>query len=203
MWHSRPPRDPSPFMANTILNFHFDFWHPSLSEKFVDNHNGRRIEVHLAVRADCERSGWGHCGEASYLINGNLEFLWFSISCEALCLKRTNLTTTTFLLNSTFDMLTLRGKRGPTWELTTYLKSIALRELYSIRSWVALSSKVCQWVRHPIHLSRSPLRSIYKGINALYWPSIINYQLLPLHSVLYWFTSQLHHLQTHSWANWI
>ena len=27
MWHSRPP----PFMANTILNFHFDYLHPSLS----------------------------------------------------------------------------------------------------------------------------------------------------------------------------
>ena len=30
MWHSRPPRDPPPFMANAILNFHFDFPHPSL-----------------------------------------------------------------------------------------------------------------------------------------------------------------------------
>ena len=26
MWHSRPP----PFMANAILNFHFDYWHTSL-----------------------------------------------------------------------------------------------------------------------------------------------------------------------------
>ena len=27
----RPPRDPfPPFMANTILNFHFDYWNPSL-----------------------------------------------------------------------------------------------------------------------------------------------------------------------------
>ena len=33
MWHSRPPRDPPPFMANAILNFHFDFLHPSLSSK--------------------------------------------------------------------------------------------------------------------------------------------------------------------------
>ena len=31
MWHSRPPRDPPPFMANAILNFHFDFLHPSLN----------------------------------------------------------------------------------------------------------------------------------------------------------------------------
>ena len=27
MWHSRPP---PPFMAKTILNFHFDYWNPSL-----------------------------------------------------------------------------------------------------------------------------------------------------------------------------
>ena len=32
MWHSRPPRDPPPFMAKTILNFHFDYWNPSLIE---------------------------------------------------------------------------------------------------------------------------------------------------------------------------
>ena len=32
MWHSRPPRDPAPhFMANAILNFHFDYLNPSLS----------------------------------------------------------------------------------------------------------------------------------------------------------------------------
>ena len=32
MWHSRPPRDPPPlsFMANIILNFHFDYRHTSL-----------------------------------------------------------------------------------------------------------------------------------------------------------------------------
>ena len=34
MWHSKPPRDPTPppFMANAILNFHFDFLTPSLSQ---------------------------------------------------------------------------------------------------------------------------------------------------------------------------
>ena len=56
--------------------------------------------------------------------------------------------------------------------------------LYFIRSWAALSF-ICEWVsqsvRHPWHLTRSPLFAIYKGINALYWPSIINYQLLPTH----------------------
>ena len=46
------------------------------------------------------------------------------------------------------------------------------------------SLSVSQSVRHPWHLSRSPLCAIYKGINALYWPSIINYQLLLPHSVL-------------------
>ena len=35
MWHSRPPRDPPPFMANTILNFHFDYLHTSLSALFT------------------------------------------------------------------------------------------------------------------------------------------------------------------------
>ena len=34
MWHSRPPRDPPPFMANAILNFHFDFLTPSLMWNF-------------------------------------------------------------------------------------------------------------------------------------------------------------------------
>ena len=31
MWHSRPPRDPPAFMANAILNFHFDYLHTSLN----------------------------------------------------------------------------------------------------------------------------------------------------------------------------
>ena len=43
-----------------------------------------------------------------------------------------------------------------------------------IRSWVALSF-ICESVRHEWHPSRSPLCAIYKGIDALYWPSIINY----------------------------
>ena len=47
--------------------------------------------------------------------------------------------------------------------------------LYFIRSWVALSFKVCSSVRHRWHLTRSPLCAIYKGINALYWSS---FQLL-------------------------
>ena len=53
-----------------------------------------------------------------------------------------------------------------------------------------------EWVRHAWHPARSPLCAIYKGINALYWPSIINYQLPTPHSVLYWPSTQLHHLVT-------
>ena len=68
---------------------------------------------------------------------------------------------------------------------TSWVTKIALRELHSDTLWVALSFKVCEWVRHPWDLSRSSICSIYKGINALYWPRIINYQLLPPHSVLY------------------
>ena len=75
--------------------------------------------------------------------------------------------------------------------------------LFFIRTWVALFYKVCESVRDPRHLSRSPLCSLYKGTNALFWPSIINYKLPPPHSVLYWPSTQLHHLVTHSWANWI
>ena len=37
MWHSRPPRDPPPFMANAILDFHFDYWHTSLSARPLGN----------------------------------------------------------------------------------------------------------------------------------------------------------------------
>ena len=43
--------------------------------------------------------------------------------------------------------------------------------------------------------------SMYKGINAFYWSSIINCQMLP--SVLCWPSTQLPHLVMHSWANCI
>ena len=35
MWHSRPPSRPPPFMAKTILNFHFDYLNPSLSLRIL------------------------------------------------------------------------------------------------------------------------------------------------------------------------
>ena len=34
MWHWRPPRDPPPFMANAIWNFHFDYLHTSLISSY-------------------------------------------------------------------------------------------------------------------------------------------------------------------------
>ena len=40
MWHSRPPPDPPPFIANAILNFHFDYPHTSLiCNDFHSNHD--------------------------------------------------------------------------------------------------------------------------------------------------------------------
>ena len=72
-----------------------------------------------------------------------------------------------------------------------------------LSSTIFQSLSVSPSVRHAWHLPRSPLCAIYKGIDTLYWPSVINYQLLPPHSVLYWPSTQLHYLVTHSWANWI
>ena len=54
MWHSRPPRDPAPpFMANAILNFHFDFLNPSLSEKC--NKVGKKYNVVKKKYKDVQR----------------------------------------------------------------------------------------------------------------------------------------------------
>ena len=48
MWHSRPPRDPPPFMAKTILNFHFDYWNPSLI--FLHALNVDSIKIILLIK---------------------------------------------------------------------------------------------------------------------------------------------------------
>ena len=54
MWHSRPPRAPSPFMANTILNFHFDYLIPSLRRflffpilSFFFRHESRSLTMEI------------------------------------------------------------------------------------------------------------------------------------------------------------
>ena len=93
---------------------------------------------------------------------------------------------------------------------------IALRELHSytykeLSSPIFQSMSVSQWVSKgsviPIQISTF---SIYNGIDALYWPNNINNRLLvtqyrqvPIITVLYWPSTQLHHLVMHSWANWI
>ena len=80
-----------------------------------------------------------------------------------------------------------------------------------IRSWVALSFKVCESASK---ISVTPdqifILSIYKGINALYWrnniidcPIVTQYRQVPKIDVQYWPSAQLHKLVTHSWANWI
>ena len=59
MWQSRPPRDPPPFMANAILNFHFDFLKPSLSTtRFHPKNAGSWID---------NRVWW--CGKIKMLMN--------------------------------------------------------------------------------------------------------------------------------------
>ena len=60
---------------------------------------------------------------------------------------------------------------------TSYVPSSPIFQSLSVSEWVS--------VRHRCHLTKSP-SSTYKGINALYWPS-----------------THLYRLVTHSWTNWI
>ena len=96
---------------------------------------------------------------------------------------------------------TWNSAQEPAKELRYESSTIILFKELSSSIFQSLS--VCPFVKHAWHLSKSPLCAIYKGIDALYWPSIINYQLLLPQSVLYWPSTQLHQLVTHSWANWI
>ena len=81
--------------------------------------------------------------------------------------------------------------RWEKWRSCFFLNCVTRAPVLNfIRSWVALSFKVVsqsvsQSVRHAWHPSRSPLCAIYKGIDALYWPSIMKYQMPTPHSVLY------------------
>ena len=46
-----PSRPPPPFMANAILNFHFDFLHPSLMQiKPTSHHRGYGSENNHAIK---------------------------------------------------------------------------------------------------------------------------------------------------------
>ena len=46
MWNSRPP----PFMAKTILNFHFDYLNPSLSSPVCDVRVTYPTEIGAKIR---------------------------------------------------------------------------------------------------------------------------------------------------------
>ena len=61
MWHSRPVSTPPPFMANAILNFHFDFLHTSLSD-VLPAPCRRYIKVPLPVTANTLGEIWPTAG---------------------------------------------------------------------------------------------------------------------------------------------
>ena len=92
---------------------------------------------------------------------------------------------------------------------------IALRVIHSYFSeaWVALSFLVCQWgtwqnTWQNLHFFLNIW--IHEGIQAWCWPCIITGTSLLAHchqeptiAVLYWPSTQLHHIVINSWANWI
>ena len=110
---------------------------------------------------------------------------------------------------SSHIIMEITSKKGMTWKVYYQVLTNKLQLRYESSTLILykeLSSSIfqsCLSVRHAWHPSKSPLFAIYKGMNVLYWPSIINFQLLPPHSVLNWPSTQLFHLVTHSWANWI
>ena len=69
MWHSRPPRDPPPFMANAILNFHFDFLTPSLSStaQGADRTQGGLFDVEIVSLGAAQCSDLPLCAYRSYI----------------------------------------------------------------------------------------------------------------------------------------
>ena len=75
MWHSRLP----PFMANAILNFHFDFLHPSLIAK-----NGSKglIGNCTAGQSESRRleeiKPWGRCQEVPRSVRGRQKLVNYS-----------------------------------------------------------------------------------------------------------------------------
>ena len=83
-----------------------------------------------------------------------------------------------------WETLKTEGTKRFRFKMLLHVKNncVTLHSYNLYWSWAALSFNVCQWVRHPWHLSRSPLCSIYKGINALYWPNNINYCLILTHT---------------------
>ena len=73
------------------------------------------------------------------------------------------------ILNSYFPRTqhsSLGGRGSPSPPKIAWLSLCFILE----RSWVALYSDVCQSVRHRCHPTKSPLFTIYTGIQALCWP---------------------------------
>ena len=81
--HSRPP----PFMANTILNFHFDYWNTSLSWLHDIYRNQVEISVSLFSGALCLSQCQGRC---SLLLPSRVSHeiswpqMWFHHVCQVL-----------------------------------------------------------------------------------------------------------------------
>ena len=66
-------------------------------------------------------------------------------------------------------------------------------------SWSKFRSDwLCQWARSALSAGH-----VLWFMSLLLFHVIVNCQLLPHHSGLYWPRTQLYHLVTHSWANWI
>ena len=72
MANETPSRPPRPFMANAILNFHFDFWHPSLSEP---------RDFFQASLFEKWRSNMGRHFHRTYLKDTLLPFEFWVLSC--------------------------------------------------------------------------------------------------------------------------
>ena len=54
MWHSRLPRDPPTLHGKTILNFHFDYLKPSLSQNVTDNAVDRLNMGYVYIEPECD-----------------------------------------------------------------------------------------------------------------------------------------------------
>ena len=158
----------------------------------------------------------GHTWEASRK-NRLLEFLPFTLPAPTPSAKLTPAINTSpghqhhptqalmFLMEQSTLSPQAHGTNSHNFKHTTLHCVTRALLLYFIRSWVALSFKVVsQWVSQSGIGNTCPDLHFLQYIKA--WMSstdpvyIINYQLLPPHSVLYWPRTQLHHLVTHSWA---
>ena len=110
MWHSRPPRDPPPFMAKAILNFHFDFLTTSLRAYLPARRGGwqgawrlrdenvlgeeeniyLRVKIRIWLTGTCLLAMRGSAGtlgsrEACVGSSGGCDFVVFIVCCFWYC----------------------------------------------------------------------------------------------------------------------